>query len=245
MNRGIFILPSLFTLTALFAGFYAVVAAMKGLFDDAAIAIFIAMIMDALDGRVARLTNTTTAFGAELDSLSDMVCFGVAPALVVYSYSLASFGKMGWLIAFFYTAAGALRLARFNSQPDKVNKEDQVWHYFQGLPIPAAAGVIASLVWASSYWEVSGVGFNVLVGIMTFIVSLLMPSNIRYHSFKHINLKEKVSFITIVFIVMVFILILINPSQVLFITFFLYMLSGPFLSLWQIHQKRKEKIKRS
>src|SRR5580698_8220938 len=147
-SRGIYLLPNLFTTAALFAGFYAVMAAMKGYFDSAAIAIFVAMILDSLDGRVARMTNTQTAFGAQYDSLSDMVAFGVAPALIVYSWSLFSLGKLGWLIAFLYTAGTALRLARFNTQSHDTDKR-----YFQGLPSPAAAGVIAGLVWLGNTYE--------------------------------------------------------------------------------------------
>ncbi len=236
MKRGIFILPSLFTLTALFAGFYAIVAGMQGMFEHAAVAIFVAMVMDALDGRVARLTNTTSAFGAELDSLCDMVSFGVAPALVIYSYALANFGKIGWLIAFFYTAAGALRLARFNSQAMKEDRK-----YFQGLPIPAAAGVIAGVVCASGDWGWHGMAFYLMIAVLTLMVSFLMPSTIRYHSFKDFHFKESVPFVTIVSLVIVFILIVIEPAQVLFAAFVLYAFSGPVISLWQVHKKRKTK----
>jgi len=143
--RGIYLLPNLFTTAALFAGFYAVIAAFKGYFDAAAIAIFVAMVADTLDGRIARLTNTQTAFGAEYDSLSDMVSFGVAPSLLVYTYCLSNLGKVGWLVVFLYTAATALRLARFNTQ---VNDQDK--RYFQGVPCPAAAGVLAGAVWLAS-----------------------------------------------------------------------------------------------
>jgi CDP-diacylglycerol--serine O-phosphatidyltransferase len=139
-QRGIYLLPNLLTTAALFAGFYSIVAAMKGHFESAAIAIFVAMIADGLDGRVARLTHTQSEFGAEYDSLSDMAAFGIAPALVVYSWSLSSLGKLGWLAAFLYAAATALRLARFNTQVS--DKE-----YFQGLPSPSAAGAIASIIW--------------------------------------------------------------------------------------------------
>src|SRR3989338_749637 len=149
--RSIYLLPNLFTTAALFVGFYSIVAAMKGYFDIAAMAVFVAMIADGLDGRVARLTNTQTAFGAQYDSLSDMVAFGVAPALVVYSWSLSYLGKLGWLAAVLYTAATALRLARFNAQPHDYDKR-----YFQGLPCPAAAGVIAGMVWLGSDNNVQG-----------------------------------------------------------------------------------------
>ena len=150
-HRGIYLLPNMFTTAALFAGFYAIVAGMKGFFDNAAMAIYIAMILDALDGRVARLTNTQTDFGAQLDSLSDMVSFGVAPALVIYSWALGHLGKLGWLAAFVYAVAGALRLARFNVQAGNADKR-----YFQGLPIPAAAGVIAGMVWSGNEFGITG-----------------------------------------------------------------------------------------
>src|SRR3990167_9105499 len=149
-QRGIYLLPNLFTTAALFAGFYAIVAAMKGFYETAAIAIFIGIIADGLDGRVARLTSTQTAFGAQYDSLSDMASFGIAPALVMYSWSLIYLGKLGWLAAFIYAASTALRLARFNTQVI----EDK--RYFQGLPSPSAAGVLASLVWMGSTYELQG-----------------------------------------------------------------------------------------
>src|SRR5579862_3353826 len=179
-QRGIYLLPNLLTTAALFAGFYAIVAAMKGNFETAAIAIFVAMIADSLDGRVARLTHTQTAFGAEYDSLSDMAAFGIAPALVAFSWSLFSLGKLGWLAAFLYTAATALRLARFNTQIIDKN-------YFQGLPSPSGAGLLASLVWMGSSYEIEGHAVAVVVAIMTIIVAGLMVSTTRYHSFKNID----------------------------------------------------------
>ncbi|MCK4870336.1 MAG: CDP-diacylglycerol--serine O-phosphatidyltransferase [Gammaproteobacteria bacterium] len=237
--RGIYVLPNLFTISALFAGFYAVVAGMKGLYGTAAIAIFVAMVMDSLDGRVARLTNTQTAFGAELDSISDMVSFGVAPALVIYSWSLHSLGKIGWLAAFIYTVGTALRLARFNTQLDQHDKR-----YFQGIPCPAAAGVLAGLVWLATDFAITGWPIAIVAAVLTVFMGILMVSNIRFRSFKDLNLKHNVSFLTILFIVLVLVLVAIDPPEILFTIFFLYALSGPVTTLWQIRQKRKLKRKR-
>ena len=237
-HRGIYLLPNLFTVTALFAGFYAIVAAMKGFYDNAAIAIFVAMIMDSLDGRIARLTHTQTEFGAQLDSLADMVSFGIAPALVVYSWALAPLGKVGWLAAFIYAVAGALRLARFNTQ---LGKEDK--RYFQGLAIPAAAGVIASMVWLAHSWDIASYFSSLLIAVITVITGVLMVSNIRYRSFKDIDLKGKVPFMAMLILVLIFVLISINPPEVLFVIFFAYGLSGPVVTLWRLkrrHEARKK-----
>lgn len=232
-SRGIYLLPNLFTTAGLFAGFYAIVAAMKGIFDLAAIAIFVAMIMDGLDGRVARLTNTQTAFGAEYDSLSDMVAFGVAPALVVYSWSLTNMGKLGWLAAFIFVAAGALRLARFNTQVGTADKR-----YFQGLPIPAGAGVLASMVWLGNQYAIPGVSISFLVAILTVLVAVLMVSNVRYHSFKQVNFKERIPFVGILIVVLIFVGISIDPPKVLFLVFFCYALSGPVFTLRNLRKTR-------
>ena len=235
-RRGIYLLPNLFTTAGLFAGFYAIVAAMKGVYDLAAIAIFVAMIMDALDGRVARLTNTQSAFGAEYDSLADMVAFGIAPALVVFSWSLASLGKLGWLAAFIYAAAGALRLARFNTQIGKADKR-----YFQGLPIPAAAGVIASMVWLANEYTISGNNFSIFVALITILTGLLMVSNVRYHSFKQVDLRGKVPFVAILVVVLVFVGISLDPPKILFLIFYGYALSGPILTLLSLRKARLQR----
>lgn len=231
--RGIFLLPNLFTIAGLFAGFYAIVAAVKGMFDVAAIAIFVAMIMDMLDGRVARLTNTQSAFGAELDSLSDIVCFGVAPALVVFSWSLSDLGKLGWLASFIYVAAGALRLARFNTQLNTTDKR-----YFQGLSITAAAGVVASMVWLGTEYAIPGTGISILVAPIIVLIALLMVSNIRYHSFKDLDLKGRVPFVAILVIVLVFVGISLDPPKILFLGMFAYALSGPVLTLWNLRKTK-------
>lgn len=235
-KRGIYLLPNLFTTAGLFAGFYAIVSAMKGIFDLAAIAIFIAMIMDGLDGRVARLTNTQSAFGAEYDSLSDMLAFGITPALVIYNWSLYSLGKLGWLAAFIYTAAGALRLARFNTQIRNADKR-----YFQGLPIPAAAGVIASTVWFGSTNAIAGHTLSLLVTLITLLIAVLMVSNIRYHSFKQLDLKGRVPFVAILIMVLIFVAISLDPPTVLLLLFYAYALSGPIFTL---HYLRKTRLQR-
>ena len=181
-HRGIYLLPNLLTTAAFFAGFYAIVAAMKGYFEIAAIAIFIAMLADGLDGRVARLMNAQSPFGAQYDSLSDMAAFGIAPALVVYSWSLVSLGKLGWIAAFLYAAATALRLARFNIQvTDK--------QYFCGLPSPAAAGLIASSVWVGSSYNWVGADLAWVFALLTVVLAALMVSGVSYYSFKNIDFK--------------------------------------------------------
>ncbi len=225
-SKGIYLLPNLFTTAGLFAGFYSIVAALKGHFAFAAIAIFIAMIADGLDGRVARLTNTESAFGAQYDSLSDMVSFGVAPALVAYSWGLSELGKLGWLAAFLYAAGTALRLARFNTQLGSTDKR-----FFIGLPCPAAAGVVAGMVWCGQEFNINAHSLSIIVALITAIAGCLMISNLRYHSFKQIDLKKHVPFFAIIVVVIVFILISVDPPTVLFLIFFLYALSGPIMSL--------------
>jgi len=234
-QRGIYLLPNLLTTAALFAGFYSIVAAMKGYFDTAAIAIFVAMVADGLDGRVARLTNTQSAFGAQYDSLSDMAAFGIAPALVVYSWSLIHLGKLGWLAAFLYAAATALRLARFNIQvSDK--------RYFQGLPCPSAAGVIASIVWMGSSYEIDGTTLAVPIAIITIIIGGLMVSSVRYWSFKNIDFKGRVPFFTVVAAVFIIAAVALEPPEMLFGVFFIYVISGPILTLWQLRKMRKQRL---
>lgn len=233
-QKGIYLLPNLLTTAALFAGYYAIVAAMKGHFETAAIAIFVAMIADGLDGRVARMTNTQSEFGAQFDSLSDLASFGIAPSLVMYSWSLFHLGKLGWLAAFLYTAATALRLARFNTQvTDKM--------YFQGLASPAAAGVLASIVWMGSNYEVDGFVVAVPVAILTVLVAGLMVSSIRYSSFKTIDFKGRVPFFTIVLAVMLITGVALEPAEALFALFFIYMISGPIMTLWQLRKVRQQR----
>jgi len=233
LPRGIYLLPNLFTTAALFSGFYALIAAMNGNFENAAIAVFIAMIADTLDGRVARMTHTQTAFGAEYDSLSDMVSFGVAPALMVYHWSLAHLGKLGWMAAFLYAAGTALRLARFNTQSHDTDKR-----YFQGLPCPAAAGVVVGCVWLGYVCDIQGILIAVPVSILTIVAAGLMVSKIRYHSFKKIDLKGKVPFFVLVVPVLIIAAIAVDPPKMLFATFFCYAISGPLLTLLELRKMR-------
>lgn len=233
-QRGIYLLPNLLTTGALFAGFYAIVAAMKGLFETSAIAIFIAIAADGLDGRVARLTNTQSAFGAQYDSLSDMAAFGIAPALMLYSWSLSHLGKLGWLAAFLYAAATALRLARFNTQvSDKL--------YFQGLNCPSAAGIVASLIWLAASYRIDGHAVAVPLALLTVIIASFMVSTIRYSSFKSIDFKGRVPFFTIVLAVFMIAAIAIQPPEMLFAIFFIYFISGPVLTLAQLRKMRKQR----
>lgn len=237
--RGIFLLPNLLTTAALFSGFYSIIAAVKGHYDIAAIAIYVAMIADTLDGRVARMTNTQTAFGAEYDSLSDMVAFGVAPALLAYTWAVSSLGKIGWLAVFLYTAGTALRLARFNTQA-----HDQDKRYFQGLPCPAAAGVVAGTVWVGSLYEVDGSALmiGIPVALLTMAVAALMVSTIRYHSFKQVDLKGKVPFMFVLLTVVVIAAIALEPTEMLCAIFLGYASSGPVMTLWQLRKmKRRHK----
>lgn len=232
--RGIYLLPNLFTTAALFAGFYAIVATLKGQFDIAAIAIFIAMIADGLDGRIARLTQTQTAFGAEYDSLSDIVAFGVGPALLAFNWALSGLGKLGWLAAFIYTAATALRLARFNTQVGIADKR-----YFQGLPCPSAAAIIASFVWMMQdiQWPITPV-IRFLFAILIVSCALLMVSKIRFHSFKELNWQGRIPFISLLLLVLTFAFISLDPPEVLCLIFITYGLSGPVFTLWGLRKKR-------
>jgi len=225
-HRGIYLLPNLFTTAALFAGFYAIVAGMKGQFEHAAVALFVAMIMDGLDGRVARLTGTQSAFGAQYDSLSDMVCFGLTPALVSFNWALSNFGKLGWLAAFIYTAGTALRLARFNTQLDS-NKDKR---FFIGLPCPAAAALVAGMIWLGTDLDISGKTINMIVGLVLVSLALLMVSNLKYYSFKEIDFKGHVPFFAILVVVGIFSIVAWDPPVILFTIFTAYVFSGP--GLW-------------
>ena len=236
-TRGIYLLPNLLTTAGLFAGFYAVVSSMNGHFISAAVAIFIAMIFDGLDGRVARMTNTQSEFGAEYDSMADMVSFGIAPGLVAYNWALFSFGKFGWLAAFIYVACAALRLARFNTQVGSADKR-----YFQGLASPAAAGVIASLIWVGSEYKINGEDYGLIIGIITIVVGLLMVSNFRYNSFKDVDWKGKVNFVFVLFIVLVFVVVASSPENILLIIFGLYACSGPFTTIRSVKKLKFEHV---
>lgn len=235
-RRGIYLLPNLFTTAALFAGFYAIVQAMNGKFEHSAVAIFLAMIFDGLDGRVARLTHTQSEFGAEYDSLSDMVSFGVAPSLVIYEWALKDLGKWGWFAAFIYCASTALRLARFNTNIDVVDKR-----YFQGLPSPAAAALVAGFVWVVlDNNSQLGLGPEIrwIACALTVFAGVSMVSNMRFYSFKDINLRKSVPFIVVILIALFYILVSSYPPGVLFLLFFGYSLSGYVLWLTGLRKKK-------
>ncbi len=235
-RRGIYLLPNLFTTGALFAGFYAIVAGMSGRFEAAAVAIFVAMILDGADGRIARLTNTQSAFGAEYDSLADVISFGLAPALVAHQWSLSLLGKIGWLAAFFYAAATALRLARFNTQHGTADKR-----YFQGLPCPMAAAVMAGLFWFATARGFSGTDLVGVTFALTVGTGVLMVSNIRFHSFKEVDLRGRIPFMALLAIVVVFVFVSSDPPLVLFSVALFYAVSGPLLTLFQIRRRRAER----
>ncbi len=240
-RRGVYLLPNLFTTFGLFAGFYSIIAGIKGHFTFAAIAVIVAMLLDGVDGRIARMTNTQTNFGAQYDSLADMVSFGLAPALVMYLWSLQGMaalspelGKLGWLAAFFYAAMAALRLARFNVQIETVEKK-----YFRGLASPAAATLLMSFIWVCEDWGL-GPGKDLWVPalILTVVAGSLMISPIFYSSFKDSNREGKIPFSGAFLIVLLLVLVFLDPPKVFFGVFFLYALSGPVLSLYRFRQRR-------
>ncbi len=236
-RRGIYLLPNLFTTSALFGGFYAIIAAINARYEAAAIAMFVAMILDGMDGRIARMTNTQSDFGVQYDSLADLVSFGLAPSLVMYQWSLYGLGKLGWLAAFVYAAATALRLARFNTQAATDDKQ-----YFQGLPSPAAAALIAGFIWLGDANDLyDGTNLLWITFPLTLAAGILMVSNVRYHSFKQFDLKGRVPFFHILAIVLILVLIALQPSIVLFVLAFTYALSGPILTLLLIRRHRAKR----
>src|SRR3990167_4774218 len=222
--RGIYLLPNLFTVGALFAGFYAIVAATHGNYQTSAIAIFVAMLFDGLDGRVARLTGTESEFGAQMDNMSDMVCFGITPALVLYLWSLWTVGKMGWLVAFIYTVCTALRLARFLSLDDHENKR-----YSRGLTTTAAAGFVASVLWFCTKHDITGDSIKTIILGVTLIVALLKVSTIPFRSFKDFDARDKIPFLAVVAIVLALAFVALDPPDVFLAVFGLYVLSGPVM----------------
>jgi CDP-diacylglycerol---serine O-phosphatidyltransferase len=246
-RRGIYLLPNLFTTGALFSGFYAVIAAIAGHYVDAAIAVFIAGILDSLDGRVARMTNTQSDFGVQYDSLSDMCSFGLAPALVMYTWSLSTlkvygplWGKIGWSAAFIYAACAALRLARFNTQVGMADKR-----YFQGLASPAAAGLMMSFLWAASEYGLDGTMVQFVTPFLSIAAGGLMVSRVRYFSFKAAPKSDKVPFYWIPLAVVVLVALFSAPAYVLFCIATLYVVSGPLLTLWGMRQMRGRREVRS
>lgn len=230
-RKGIYLLPNLFTTAALFSGFYAILSAMHGNFETSAIAILAAMIFDGLDGRVARLTNTTSEFGVQYDSLSDMVSFGVAPALVMYFWALVDLGKFGIGVAFVYLAGAALRLARFNTQVGEVDPR-----YFIGLASPAAAAVVAGMVWVGFDVEMAGRP-SIIAGLITAVMGLLMVSNVKYSSFKELDLKGRVPFVMILAVVLIFGVVSMDPPRILLGLFALYAASGMLMWVWALRKK--------
>ena len=226
-RRGIYILPNLFTTAALFAGFFAIVQAMNLNFDQAAAAIFVAMVLDGLDGRVARLTKTQSAFGAEYDSLADVISFGAAPALVVYEWALRDMGKLGWGAAFIYCACAALRLARFNTLLEVADKR-----WFQGLPSPSAAALVAGFVFVMDDYGFDPQAVRWWAFAITLFAGLTMVSNLKFWSFKTINLRRSYPFVAIFLIVVFFALLSYQPASVLFAMFVAYALSGYAVSAW-------------
>ena len=234
-RRGIYLLPNLLTTASLFSGFFSIVSAINGNFIASGMALFAAQMLDGLDGRVARLTNSQSLFGAQYDSLCDVISFGLAPAIIVFLWGLDSLGQTGWVFSFFYVAAAALRLARFNTY---IGSEDS---YFKGLPSPVASGMVVYYVWAMSSYGIQGgeVGnfLAIFTAILTGCVSLLMVVNVPYYSFKEIELKKRVQFFSMLFVVFIFALISIDPPIVLVICAFVYVLSGPII--WALKALRK------
>ena len=234
-RRGIQLLPNVITTGALFAGFYATIAGINGRFGAAGLAIFAAIILDTADGRVARMTRTQSDFGAQYDSLSDLVAFGVAPALVAFHWGLSNLGQIGWVVTFTYIACTALRLARFNTRSDQSS--------FMGLPSPSAAAVIACTVWV---WEEYAVGepslfASSMLGLITTAIALLMVSNLPYYSPKQFGLKDRVPFVTLVLVVLAFAVLLADPPSILLALFCLYALSAPAQALWRLRRERNRK----
>ncbi|WP_151634125.1 CDP-diacylglycerol--serine O-phosphatidyltransferase [Noviherbaspirillum aerium] len=236
-RRGIYLLPNAFTTANLFCGFFAIVMAMNLKFDYAAVAIFAAMLLDSVDGRVARLTNTQSEFGAQYDSLADMLSFGAAPALVVYEWSLRGMGKLGWLAAFVYCAGAALRLARFNTNIGVVDKR-----YFQGLPSPASAALVTGFIWLMHDLGFAGTDLAWYAWTITLYAGLTMVTNVPFYSFKEINFRKSVPFIAIFLIVLVFVLISSDPPKVLFGMFVLYGLSGYAVYFWRLFKGKPVSI---
>jgi CDP-diacylglycerol--serine O-phosphatidyltransferase len=232
LKKGVYLLPNLITTGALFSGFYAIIAAMTGSYESACIAIVIAGFLDALDGRIARLTNTTSEFGVQYDSMSDLVAFGVAPAVLLFSWALEDLGRIGWIIAFLYMCCAALRLARFNTSPDT--------KVFFGLASPAAAGTVATMVWAwvDNMPVMESVQVSIAVGAFATVAALLMVSNVQYYSPK--NIKGRVPFIYVLSAVLLFIVVAVYPPGMLFCVGLAYASSGPIRWLWRITRNEAE-----
>jgi len=239
-RRGIYLLPNLLTTACLFSGFYAIVAAIDGNFERAAVAVFVAMVFDGLDGRVARLTHTETLFGKEFDSLADMVAFGLAPAIVCYQWGVAriaeygtAWGRFGWVAAFFYAASAAMRLARFNARAATADKR-----YFEGLPSPSAAAIVAAFVWLAHKYSIEGLPGLTLAFMVTASAGALMVSRFSYRSFKDRAAGERVRYSGLLLVPVVFALIALDPPLVLFALFGSFALSAPLVWLWRKARRR-------
>ncbi len=234
-RRGIFLLPNLLTTASLFAGFFSIISSIEGNFIFASMAVFVAQIFDGLDGRVARLAKAESKFGAQYDSLCDVISFGLAPSICIFLWGLNSLGQTGWVFSFLFVAAAALRLARFNANIGSENK------FFKGLPTPVAAGMIVYYVWTLSSFGIEGeaVGFmlSIITAIITGLVSILMVINVPYYSFKVIEMKRRVPFFSILMVVFIFALISLDPPLVLLTCAILYILSGPVI--WVVKNLRK------
>lgn len=235
--KGLYVLPNLFTLGALFSGFYAIVAAMDGRFDLAAAGVFSAMVLDSLDGRVARMTNTQSAFGEQMDSLADMVSFGAAPSLIAYEWALRGLGPWGWFAAFVYCACAALRLARFNVNTAIVDKR-----FFQGLPSPAAAALLVGFIWLMTELGISGKQVAWGVFVVSVYAGLTMVTNAPFYSFKDISLKKSVPFAVIVLIALGLAAVRLHPPIVLFGVFALYGISGYLVYAWRRATGRRTSV---
>lgn len=232
-RKGIYILPNLFTSASLFSGFYAIIASIQGRYEAAALAIIISGVFDCLDGRIARFTKTTSHFGTEYDSLSDLVAFGVAPAVLAYMWALSPFGRLGWLAACLYVICGALRLARFN-----VEKSSNNSYYFKGLPIPAAAICISSIVLFAGDITVFSHVKDKMIIFMIYFLSFLMVSSLRYFSFKEFNIRNQKPFNVFVAIVLICTVIAYKPKVLLFLVLMPYVFSGPIISIYHFHKRQ-------
>ena len=237
IRKGIFILPNLFTTANLFSGFFGLIAAVQGKFNVAAIAILVSCMFDILDGKVARLTKSSSRFGVEYDSLADLVAFGVTPAILMYLWTLQPFGRLGWSAAFFFVACGALRLARFNVQVDSVQKK-----YFVGLPIPGAACMVATTVLIFYHFDIFRPLKSYILLLATFGLSFLMISSIKYNSFKDSDLFRRKPFQSLLMMVFLFTIVAARPSVMLFSLMLLYTLSGPARYIFGLQKKLQEKI---
>jgi CDP-diacylglycerol--serine O-phosphatidyltransferase len=239
-RKGVYLLPNLLTTAALFAGFFAVIKSVEGDFVPAAVAALVALVFDGLDGRVARLINAETDFGAEYDSISDAVSFGLAPAVLIYQWALQPFGNIGWLGGFLFTACAGLRLARFNTQSAVKDKR-----YFQGLPVPAGAATLATWVLFVEEAGFAGMWVNLATLFAVYLIALLMVSNVRYRSFKDADLRYRVPFPVAVLVVGLLILVAVDPPLVLFGFFFVYALAGPVATIFQLRRRRRERRARA